>query len=191
MERTLEAIIADAALHGYDFELLMAQIGPSNKEFKEYFYGYMLSEDKASYIEAILKEEVEKCDRIYIFEDELQDYLSKIKTIPHTKIISGFHILEDLEADDGSTYDASIFRIILIDDTSKKALIKDIEYIDAGSSEKLSIWGANLDYKEAIQTISDYGSDELIETAENMIDIFMVEEDIKLNEHLIGIFLVE
>lgn len=115
------------------------------------------------------------------FEDKLKAYFQSIKTVPHTRNISGFHLLEDIKSLDRSTYNASIFRIIIIDDCLKIALIKDIEYVDNGDSEKLSIWAANLNYEKVVKTISDYGNSKLIETAGEMIDILIPDHDIDLN----------
>lgn len=182
MERILERIIGDAAIYGYDFEQLVSQIANDDSEIKEYVYGYLLSEDKLNYLEAMEKEEVKPCDRIYLFKDEINTYLKEISTVPHTRIISGFHLLEDSIKWNNLNYEASIFRIILIEDTSKKALIKDIEYVDNGLAEMLTVWGANLDYEEAVITISRYGEDELLSTASDMIDVFMIEGDIDLSE---------
>lgn len=182
MERTLESIISDAAIHGYDFECLVNQIANDNSERKEYIYGYLLSEDKLNYLEAMTKGEVEPCDRIYLFKDEINTYLKEISTVPHTRIISSFHLLEDSIRWNNLNYEASIFRIILIEDASKKALIKDIEYVDNGFAEMLTVWSGNLDYEEAILTISEYGEGELLSTASDIIDMFMIEGDIDLSE---------
>lgn len=177
---TLNEMINDAVLYGYDLQSILSNIKVTNKEFDEYLYGYTLSEDRASYIEDIISGNVEKCDKIYFYQHELNQYLARMKAMPHTKIISGFHLLEDIQRSDGSTYNASNFRIILIDDTSKTALIKDIELAEQDGCEVFSVWSANLYYKQAIQTMEDYGEDELFSTAEEIADLFIMVEDIKL-----------
>lgn len=188
MKMTLEEIVADAAMNGYDMKSILDQYGENRCEIRTILYGYALSEDKLAFLENLYSGGKVQCNKILYFEDELKDYLNEIKTTSHTKIISGFHVLKDVEYDNGSLYDASIFRILLIDDNSKKAFVKDIEYMDNVFSEQLCIWSADLDYAQAIQTISLQGEDELLEASKDMVGLFMLEGDIKLNEHLVGVF---
>lgn len=89
MKMTLEEIINDASIYGYDFNNLLSKIvekeindsmgydydfnsmikkiNDAKINIREYIYGYSLAKNKVSYLESMAKYEVEPCDRIYLF----------------------------------------------------------------------------------------------------------------------------
>lgn len=186
MKMSLEEVINEAALHGYNFDELLESYD-SLCEKRNAWYGYALSEGKLAYLEAMADKKIDYCDKLHYFEDDLKEYLEEIKTIPHTKIISKFHILTDVTDGQGDLYDASLFRIVSINDDNKTAFLKDIEYSDHENCELYTVWRANLDYTKTIDMISLYGEDAIISRAEEVSDGFSIEDNVYIGERELSI----
>lgn len=180
MRMTLEEIIDDAIMLGYDFGELITR--KENKfNYKEYIYGYSLADDKLGYLEAMAKNEVMYCDRIKYFEEELQDCLAEMEKLPHSKIISGFFESKNFKDEYDEFRVSSTFRIILLDEHNRKAIAKDFEYIDDGDSEVLCVYIANLYYVETMDELNINGLDSLFKNVEDFTTGFCVEDQIQLN----------
>lgn len=178
---TMEQIKEEALLCGYDFEELIENLKENGIYKREYVYGYSLAEDKIKYLESMAENKVVHCDRIKLFKKELKEHLKKIESKPHTRIFSGYYILEGMYKEDGSTVDTSIFRIISINDRDQKAIVRHMEYVyDDHSDESIAVYFAELDYEQAIEVIETSGVDELIQTAEQIVGAFVPEETIYL-----------
>lgn len=181
MRMTLEEIIEDSLLNGYDFQELISNLNKNKRNIREYLYGYTLSKDKFQYLETMAKNKVINCDRIYCFENELKEYLRKIEAMPHSKILSGFYTTKDIEADDGLLYDMSVFRIILIDADTCSAFVKEIEYIDYGFEEDLAVYHAEINFERAKKEIETNGDVSLFNNIEVYCSAFLAEEEINLD----------
>ena len=176
MRMTLEEIIHDATIYGYDFGALISR--KENKmDYREYIYGYSLANDKENYLEALCENKVENCDRIYIFEDKIKESLKQIESIPHTKIISGFRTVKNEKSPDTN----SIYRIISLNEVIETAFVVDIQYFNDCFDEALSFFKADLEYEEAIKVMAAAGDQELLYKAESFAGVFVLEGDIPLS----------
>ena len=73
-----------------------------------------------------------------------------------------------------------MFRIILINEDKKTAYGKEIEYIDYGSSKVLSVYHADLNFKEVIEYISLNGENLIYLNIENTLYGLIPELEIEL-----------
>lgn len=178
---TIDQIKEEALIYGYDFEGLIESLKGDGVYEKEYIYGYTLAEDKISYLESMAENKVIHCDRIQLFKNEIKEYLKKVEGIPHTRIFSGFYVLEGMNKEDGQIVDASIFRIISFNDQDKTGIVKDIEYVyDDPYDESLAIYTAELDYEEATKIMEIGGSGQLLDVAVELVDSFIPDEILHL-----------
>lgn len=175
---SLEQIKEDALVYGYDFEELLASLKNNHKNMKEYIYGYSISDDKDGYLESMAKDEVIGCDRIFYFEEELKDYLHQIELKPHTQIMSGFLVLKNAMSDYEKNCNASTFRILSINDDTKRVFVKDIEYMNYGIGETLCVYHADISYNKAIQEIYTNTISSLFTKVEELTSGFYQEFEI-------------
>lgn len=178
---TLDEIVEEALLLGYDFNSLYSNLKKSKRRIKEYVYGYTLAEDKLSYLESMGDNTVVDCDRIRCFEKELEEYRQKIKLIPQTRMMAGFFVNEKIVADDGSVHDVSVYRIVSVDEDAKTAFVKDVEYIDYGFSEALCTYHADLDYEDIMDHINTKGFSDLFDNTEEYANVFAEESEIDVS----------
>lgn len=180
MRMTLEEIVEDSLLNGYDFQELLSNLKIKKRNIKEYLYGYTLSENKVQYLESMAKNKVVPCDRIRCFQAEIDDLIYELKVMPGTRMISGFFIVDQILLKDGSLQNDSVFKVILVDDNEKSAFVKEIEYIDFGSSDVLCVYRADLDYKLMMDHINAKGVSDLFENLDSYGYVSTEEFEINL-----------
>lgn len=177
MVMTFDEIKNEALLIGYDFHSLCSK----NKNYtKEYIYGYTLADDKVSYLESIANGKVIYADRIKCFEKELEEFRKITMAMPHTKVMSGFYLNKDVIADDGSIYDTSLYRVVLLNEDKKTVVVKDVEYIDYGYSEALVVYSAILDYEKVLNHVNTKGLPDFFENVYNYTYNFEEESGIRV-----------
>lgn len=179
MRMSLEQVVNDTLTYGYDFHELLNNL-EKKIEQREYIYGYALAEDKVGYLESMAENRVIYCDRIYLFQEEINDYLHEIESMPHSRIFSGFVAANDFKHEDGSIFKASVFRIILINAHNKTSFARDLEYMDNGFREILSVWGSNLNYEDVSKIIYNSEPEMVVKEVEKLDCFFDHICDIKL-----------
>lgn len=183
MRYSLDEVVSDALLHGYNFNELVHNLKEKEINIKEYIYGYGSSEDKISYLESMANDTVEYCDRIHIFKDEMNDFIKEFEAMPLFKIFHGFE-QEEICNPDGSVYDASILMVVGINDTTKEAFIYKMEYAygydEFDKYDKLDIWRADINYDPIRSIINIYGEDHLIEKVGDFMLLFKKRRTIRI-----------
>lgn len=172
---TLTETINNAALDGYDFENLASKIKNNKRGIQEYMYGYALAEDKRSYLESMAEDRVSDCDRIFLLKDKLGGYVKEVEKMPHTRIIKGFYKQKD---EDHTEKYVSVYRIIILNDHAKTAIVRDLDYSSDGLFEGLSIWHAPLDYNYAANVLDRSGAEELLKIAGEVSETFIIDDHI-------------
>lgn len=186
MRYSLDEVVSDALLHGYNFNELVHNLKEKEINIKEYIYGYGSSEYKISYLESMANDTVEYCDRIHIFKDEMNDFIKEFEAMPLFKIFHGFE-QEEIYNPDGSVYDASILMVVGINDTTKEAFIRKMEYSygydefdEFDEYDELTTWGADVNYNTIRSIIDIYGSDHLIEKVGDLMLSLKKERSISI-----------
>lgn len=179
MKVTLEEVSAEALLYGYNFEDLALKLQEKGVNEKEYIYGYILAENKVSYLESMASGNITYCDRILLFEDELKDYLNTLKKTPGIQIFYDFLPQQDMY---DSTHDISIFRIIGVNYDSGKAFVRDIEYdYKTYDSDQVNIWGSDLDYYQLICEIERSPTVTTVQVAKDIVGVMTKQGTINLS----------
>lgn len=182
MKTTLEEVVNEAYLFGYDFNELLSNLKVENLDIEEYLYGYYISKDKVSYLELMAEGHVSYCDRIFLCTNEIQDYVERLKSEPNTKIFSDFYKIENNERDDGVTCDMCIFRIIGIRDLEREVFVIDLEYnYKEKNSHQLGIWRSEMDYEQVSNIISSSGTNDLIQKSRYFVWMFTKQDAIAIS----------
>lgn len=182
MKITLEEVAGDALIYGYDFQELVNKLKDKNIPIKEYIYGYTLSKDKVSYLESMAEGNIDYCDRIHMFSEELSALIKKVEALPLFEVFCSFFIQEDMYKEYGDTHDVSVLRIIGINDSQKEAFVRDVEYAyDNEEVDELRIWGADLDYEELISTIGTSKTDNIVAKSEDLVKALSLLETVKVS----------
>lgn len=170
MKVTLEQVVCDAAMYGYDFKKLINKLD-EKYDIKECVYGYALAKDKKNYLESIKNGKIAFCDKIYLFQSEIDEYLKEFKEKhPHLRIFSGF----------SKQKSGSLFIIISINDIDKRAFVRELEHINDEITDLLRVWSANLNYNNLIDILKTMKVEELIQKAPELDLFFDILDEIKI-----------